>query len=226
LRFSLRLSGPKLRRRLAYLGQSLPISDGLDNSLNDLVFIDNVQFSLVGTFRHDPATFSTPAYLFVPPIPVEKVNNVHCIRYPLTSRLFYWCSDRKGRSVIHKKDWEKFNIPHLEAFEWIGSSWGPSPYKVVRDHLHRRKYPLDGKQYARDYGYSELIHSDPHDPQIAVADVPDRSAGPGGSSESWELVPAVQNPNEDDSFGIIDNETKLGSHSAEMSQVKPDAVGK
>ncbi|KAJ8095802.1 hypothetical protein PM082_022909 [Marasmius tenuissimus] len=224
LRLCLRLPGPPLRHWLAYLSQSLPFSDGLSNPFRDLVFIDYVEISLHGTFYHNPATSSTPAYLFVPPIPFEKVNDVYCIRYPLSSRLFLWCSDPNGRNIIRKKDWAKFNIPHLEVFKWIGSSWGSSQYKVVRDHLQKRNYSLDGKQYAQDYGHPELIHGDPHEIQTAIMDVPHNFVGADRPPTPSESVTAANSSYEDDTLGLIDNETRVKTQTTKLIPVEIGAA--
>ncbi|KAK1219324.1 hypothetical protein PQX77_017964 [Marasmius sp. AFHP31] len=147
-----------LRRRTAYLSQSLPFAEDCDDPVNDLVFIDEVQLSLVGTFQYNPAKSTTPAYLFVPPIPVELVDDVHCIRYPLPDAPFFWCSDPAGHNVICEKDWDTYGIPHLGILTWIGSSWYRKEYETVHDHLRKRNCPLDGRRYAREYGYPELIY--------------------------------------------------------------------
>ncbi|KAK1216422.1 hypothetical protein PQX77_020942 [Marasmius sp. AFHP31] len=158
LHFSLRLPD-LLQCRTAYLSQSVPFKD-CDDALRDLVFIDEVRFSLVGTFHHNPVKCITPVYLFVPPIPVELVNNIYCIRYPPPDALFFWSSDPDGQNVIDEEDWEAYGISQLEIFTWIGSSWHYERYVAVQDHLLRKNCSLDGKQYARDHGYSELVYGE------------------------------------------------------------------
>ncbi|KAK1218065.1 hypothetical protein PQX77_019262 [Marasmius sp. AFHP31] len=148
--------------RCAYLCQSLSFCDDSDD-VRHVVFIDEIGFYLEGAFHDDPTTRSTPAYLFVPPLPTEVINNTHCIHYPLPENLFYWSHDPQGRTAIVEEDWEKFGIPKLSVDGWIGSGWEEYYYAYVRDHLQSGGYVLDGKQYARDHGYPELIHADPRD---------------------------------------------------------------
>ncbi|KAJ8073026.1 hypothetical protein PM082_019894 [Marasmius tenuissimus] len=167
LHFSLRLPD-QLQYQTAYLSQSLSFSDECYNPYSDLALIDEIRLSLVGTFHHDPATSRTPVYLFVPPIPVEQVNNVYSIRYPLLNACFYWSSDPNGRDIIHEQDWEKYGIHHLTLLTWIGTSWHLAQYITAIDHLQNKCYPLDGRRFARDHCYPELVHGDPHDPWVVV----------------------------------------------------------
>ncbi|KAK1215777.1 hypothetical protein PQX77_021615 [Marasmius sp. AFHP31] len=175
LDFGLRIP-QKHRYRLdcAYLCQSLRFCDNSDD-VQEVVFIDEIGFCLEGVFHDDPATCSTPAYLFFPPLPTEYINNTHCIRYPFPTNLFYWSHDLQGRTAINKEDWEKFGIPNLSVREWIGSSWAEHHHAFVQDHLYTGGYELDGKQYACEHGYPELIHADPHDNAIEELICPDNS---------------------------------------------------
>ncbi|KAK1221718.1 hypothetical protein PQX77_015473 [Marasmius sp. AFHP31] len=152
------INGP----RCAFLCQSLRFCDDSED-VTDVVYIDQVGFCLQGTFPVDPTNHSTPAYLFVHPLPTEFINNLHCIRYPFPEKLFYWSHDPQGRNAIAEEDWEGFGIPKLSAREWVGSFWRKEHYAVVREHLCSRSYNLDGKQYAREHGYLELILADPHE---------------------------------------------------------------
>ncbi|KAK1234051.1 hypothetical protein PQX77_002753, partial [Marasmius sp. AFHP31] len=145
----------------AYLCQSLPCRDNSDD-VHYVIFIDQIGFHLEGVFHDDPATYSIPAYLFFPPLPTEYIDNTHCIRYPLPANLFYWSHDLQGRTAINEEDWEKFGIPKLSVQQWIGSTWERDDYACVQDHLHSGGHELDGKRYACDHGYPELIHADPH----------------------------------------------------------------
>ncbi|KAK1222586.1 SCF ubiquitin ligase complex subunit cdc4 [Marasmius sp. AFHP31] len=145
--------------RTAYLGQSLRLYNDCYDA-DDLSFIDDIGFSLVGTFLHDPTACSTPAYLFVPPIPLENIDDMHCIHYPLPGPLFYWSSDPAGTSIIHEEDWETYGIPRLEINLWIGSSLTTTGYECVDDYLRMRGYKSDGKQYARDHGYPKLMRGE------------------------------------------------------------------
>ncbi|KAK1224179.1 hypothetical protein PQX77_012931, partial [Marasmius sp. AFHP31] len=146
----------------AYLNQSLRLYDDSDD-MRDLVYIDQVGFNLKGTFVNYPTTCNLPAYLFVPPLRTEVINNLYCIRHPLPQSQFYWAHDPQGRSVIAEADWKKFGIPKLRVEEWIGTYWDKEDYTMVRDHLCHKNYDLDGGQYAREHGYPELVFADPHD---------------------------------------------------------------
>ncbi|KAK1217236.1 hypothetical protein PQX77_020085 [Marasmius sp. AFHP31] len=111
----------RLQLRCSFLCQSLCFGDDCDD-VRDVVYIDQVGFNLQCTFPVDPTSCSTPAYLFVHPLPTEFINNLHCIRYPLPEEPLYWSHDPQGRNVIAKEDWEKFGIPKLSMQEWIGTS--------------------------------------------------------------------------------------------------------
>ncbi|KAK1235146.1 hypothetical protein PQX77_001638, partial [Marasmius sp. AFHP31] len=206
-----------LRRRTAYVSQSVPFAKDCDDPRNDLVFIDEIQFSLVGTFQYNPAKSTTPAYLFIPPIPVELVDDVPCICYPLPDAPFFWCSDSNGQNVIYQEDWEAYGIPQLEILTWIGSSWDYRQYETVYDHLHKRKYPLDGRQYTREHGYPELVYGDPHNPSITVIEELETTQETGSSSEwseyqgwsSSSLVFASNASNQADNPGDDDGPVAL-----------------
>ncbi|KAJ8094131.1 hypothetical protein PM082_023339 [Marasmius tenuissimus] len=118
---------------------------------------------LGGIFNHDPTAQPTPVYLFVPPIPVEHINGMHCVRYPLPDRLFYWSMDSNGKSVIPEEDWEKYGVPKLKTLIAVGQKWDVAYWSLAAQYLISRDYNRDGKQYARDYGYPELLCDDPHD---------------------------------------------------------------
>ncbi|KAJ8095614.1 hypothetical protein PM082_023020 [Marasmius tenuissimus] len=174
--------------RTAYLSQSVPFLRDHDNIHNDLMFIHDVRFSLVGTFHHWQvlAKSTTPAYLFVPPILAGAVNDVCCIRYPLPNPFFYWCSDPNGHNIIREEDWEAYGIPRLETFTWFGSAWYLLEYKLVQDHLQKNNYPLDGRQYAQNHGYPKLVYGDPHDPLRVVVEELDQLGSLDGPSKSSE----------------------------------------
>ncbi|KAK1219092.1 hypothetical protein PQX77_018196 [Marasmius sp. AFHP31] len=167
LEFSLCLPD-SLRRHTAYLSQSVLFAEDCDDPRNDLVFVEDVRFSLIGTIHYNPANSIIPAYLFVPPLPVETVDNVYCIRYPLPTALFFWCSDPNGQDIICEEDWDTYGIPQLKIFSWIGGWWDWSAYSVVRNHLQKKSYSLDGKRYAQEHGYPELVYGDPHNPSITI----------------------------------------------------------
>ncbi|KAJ8074659.1 hypothetical protein PM082_022237 [Marasmius tenuissimus] len=137
-------------------------SAGVEATYSTSVFIDEVQFSLIGTMPKNP-TSSTPIYLFVPPIPMEHSNGIDSIHYPLVGPLFYWSLDPNGEHMISEEDWEMNGIPKLEVLSWIGASWGIGEYWAVEEHLQTRNYDLDGRKYASEHGYPVLIPGDPFD---------------------------------------------------------------
>ncbi|KAJ8075421.1 hypothetical protein PM082_019759 [Marasmius tenuissimus] len=87
---------------------------------------------------------------------------MYCIPHPLPDPLFYWSWDPKGKTVISEKDWEQSGVPELEVETWVGSFWEDEEYRLIKSHLHTKNYEIDGKQYAQDHGYPELIWGDPH----------------------------------------------------------------
>ncbi|KAK1215598.1 hypothetical protein PQX77_021787 [Marasmius sp. AFHP31] len=202
LHFSLRLPD-LLRRRIAYLSQSIPFAKKCNKPLNDLVFIDEVRFSLVGTFQYNPAKSTTPVYLFVPPIPVKLVDNIYCMHYPLPDTPFFWCSDSNGQNVIYEEDWDTYEIPQLEILPWIGSSWYYHEYEIVHNHLRKKNYPLDGRQYAQEHGYPELVYGDPHNPSITAIEEPDTTQEIGNIAVGNASNQAVT-PGDDDSPVALD----------------------
>ncbi|KAK1235218.1 hypothetical protein PQX77_001566 [Marasmius sp. AFHP31] len=148
--------------KCAFLCQSIHFGNDCDD-VTDIVFIDMVGFRLQGTFPNNPTNCSTPAYLFVHPLPTEFTNNLHCVRYPWPEKLFYWSHNPQGRNTIAEEDWEGFGIPKLSVREWVGSFWRKEHYAVVREHLRSRSCSLDGKQYAREHRHPEMILADPHE---------------------------------------------------------------
>ncbi|KAK1219065.1 hypothetical protein PQX77_018232, partial [Marasmius sp. AFHP31] len=160
LHFGLRIPNNDLRA--AYLCQSLPFYDGC-RDVRHVVCIDLVGFHLKGTFCEDPTTRPKPAYLFIPPLHTELINGLHCFRHSLSRRVFYWSNDPQGRDKIAEKDWERLRIPKLRVQGLIGTHWNDFEYTSVREILHLKNRDSDGKQYARERGYPELIPGDPHD---------------------------------------------------------------
>ncbi|KAK1220062.1 hypothetical protein PQX77_017188 [Marasmius sp. AFHP31] len=160
LHFGLRIPNNDLRA--AYLCQSLPFYDDC-RDVRDVVCIDLVGFHLEGIFCEDPTTRPKPAYLFIPPLHTELINGLHCLRYPLSRNVFYWSNDPQGRDEIAEKDWERLRIPKLSVWGSIGTYWEDHEYAGVWELLHQKNRALDGKQYARERGYPELIPGDPHD---------------------------------------------------------------
>ncbi|KAK1217878.1 hypothetical protein PQX77_019457 [Marasmius sp. AFHP31] len=141
----------------AYLCQSLPYLSSC-NDVKRVVYIDEVGFELKATFHHDPTTSSTPAYLFVPPLPVAIINNMQCVQYPFSRPLFYWSHDPQGKQIIDEEKWKEFEIPRLEMRDLVGSYWSSEQYAFVKEVVMSRNYNLDGRQYAQEHGYPELIH--------------------------------------------------------------------
>ncbi|KAK1220002.1 hypothetical protein PQX77_017250 [Marasmius sp. AFHP31] len=159
LHFGLRIPNNDLR--VAYLCQSLPFYDGC-RDVRDVVYIDQVGFRLEGIFCEDLATRPKPAYLFIPPLHAELINGLHCFRHPLSQNIFYWSNDPRGRDKIAEGDWKRLGIPKLRVRGFIGSYWSYE-YACVRELLHWKSRDSDGKQYAHERGYPELIPGDPHD---------------------------------------------------------------
>ncbi|KAK1230257.1 hypothetical protein PQX77_006658, partial [Marasmius sp. AFHP31] len=145
----------------AFLCQSFDFCDDSED-VGDIVFINQLGFRLKGTFHDDPTSRSTPAYLFVRPLPTEFVNNARCVRYPFPKNSFYWSHDSQGENAIAEEDWKELGIPELSMKGWIGTHWEEEDYNAVQEHLDSRNFDLDGKQYARERGYPELIFADPH----------------------------------------------------------------
>ncbi|KAK1227930.1 hypothetical protein PQX77_009049 [Marasmius sp. AFHP31] len=181
---------PKERNqfRTAYLSQHPSDADAHTR------LIDDIGFSLIGNFSHSP----TPAYLFVPPLHGQYVNGMYCIRHPLPDSLFYWASDPEGKEVIPEGDWERYSIPMLRVRTWIGSHWYRDEYDTVQKHLIQRNYGSDGKGYARDKGYPELILGDPHEGRMTELEVSDedepfRSGSHLTSPSMFSLVNAPNN---------------------------------
>ncbi|KAK1220064.1 hypothetical protein PQX77_017190 [Marasmius sp. AFHP31] len=160
LRFGLRIPNNDLR--VAYLCQSFPFYDGC-HDMQDVVYINQVGFRLKGIFCEDPTTRPKPAYLFIRPLHTELINGLHCFCHSPSQNIFYWSNDPQGRDVIAEEDWERLGIPELRVRGFIGSHWEGYNYAFVRELLHLKNRALDGKQYARERGYPELIPGDPHD---------------------------------------------------------------
>ncbi|KAJ8075347.1 hypothetical protein PM082_019685 [Marasmius tenuissimus] len=87
---------------------------------------------------------------------------MYYIPYPLPDPLFYWSWDPEGKTVISKKEWEQSGIPELEVETWVGFYWYNAEYSLVKSYLCNKNYDVDGKQYAQDRGYPELIGDDSH----------------------------------------------------------------
>ncbi|KAJ8079754.1 hypothetical protein PM082_016576 [Marasmius tenuissimus] len=111
---------------------------------------------------------------------------MYCICYPLPTNLFYWSLDPQGTTAIPKKDWRKYGIPELEVTSLIGSQWNDEQYKSIREYLHRKGYAMDGRQYARDHNYPQLVRSDPH--EAGVADLEELDADDWTNSLHLQLL--------------------------------------
>ena len=106
-------------------------------------------------------TQPTPVYLFVTLVPIERINDImHCVRYPLPGKPFYWLLNPERKDAIPLKDRSKYNIPELESGSLVGSHWFRSYYNGVRTHSRTKHYHSNGKRYARDHGYVELIQGE------------------------------------------------------------------
>ncbi|KAK1215901.1 hypothetical protein PQX77_021476 [Marasmius sp. AFHP31] len=141
----------------AYLCQSLHFLNNCED-VRDVVYVDEVGFQLKATFHYNPMTSSTPAYLFVPPPPIEIIHNMRCVQYPFPNPLFYWSCDPQGEQIIAEENWEEFGIPKLEIEDFVGSYWTSDEYAFVQEHLMSTNYNLDGRRYAQEHGYPELIY--------------------------------------------------------------------
>ncbi|KAJ8095853.1 hypothetical protein PM082_022748 [Marasmius tenuissimus] len=163
IHFSLR-SPNGIRRRAAYLSQSRRLLNDSKAPLHDLAFIDEIRFSLVGTFHVDSERPSrTPVYLFVPPVPVDFTDQVYSIRYPLLDRLFYRSLDLNGKNdILDEEDWKKYGIPKLDIHEWIGTFWASSEYSIVLDYVG------DEMRHAGVHRYPELVWDDSHSSSTPV----------------------------------------------------------
>ncbi|KAK1233960.1 hypothetical protein PQX77_002848, partial [Marasmius sp. AFHP31] len=179
LYFSMRLPvKARTRLRAAYLSQHPAAANILT------YFVDEIGFSLAGDLSHTPSMTARPAYLFVPPLPVDYINGMCCIRHPLPDSLFYWASDPEGKKVIPEESWMDCGIPKLEVEEQMGSYWVDMHYEWVRNHLCDKGYGSDGKQYARDKGYPELLRGDPHDRRMVKLEDPGSDSDESSSSGS------------------------------------------
>ncbi|KAJ8095453.1 hypothetical protein PM082_023223 [Marasmius tenuissimus] len=180
LRFSLCLP-PKDRGqlRVAYLCQSVLLPDRLSHE--DTYFMDEISFSITGSLSCNPLL----GYLFVPPLGAHFIDGMYCISYPFSAPLFYWASDREGKNIIPEKHWDKYGIPKLAVKTWVGSSWGSHEYSAVQDHVRKKGYELDGKQYARAHGYPELIQVDPYDTRIEEMEERFEEESEDNTAKSW-----------------------------------------
>ncbi|KAK1227254.1 hypothetical protein PQX77_009740 [Marasmius sp. AFHP31] len=143
--------------RTAFLCQSLPFLNNCED-VEKVVYINQVRFILTITLHHNPITSSKPTYLFVPPLPIKIINNMHCVPYPLPQPLFFWSHDSQGKEAIAEENWEELGIPELELEHWVGTSWQRRDYDFVYSHLISRDYDLNGREYAREHDYPELIY--------------------------------------------------------------------
>ncbi|KAK1230291.1 hypothetical protein PQX77_006620 [Marasmius sp. AFHP31] len=178
----------RTRLRAAYLSQHPTDANILT------YFIDQIGFSLAGNVSHTLSNTTIPAYLFVPPLRAEYINGMYCIRHPLPNSLFYWASDPEGKGVILEESWMQYGIPKLEVREWMGSRWAKEHYELVRNHPCDKGYGSDGKRYARDKGYPELLRGDPHDRRMVELEDSD-------SNETYCTEPQLTSPS---TFSLVD----------------------
>ncbi|KAJ8075333.1 hypothetical protein PM082_019671 [Marasmius tenuissimus] len=149
--------------------------------------IDEIGFSVAGDFSRGLKPCPTPVYLFVPPLHVEYISEMCCISHPLSGPLFYWSWDPEGKTVISKDDWKQSGIPELEVEMCLGSHWFPNEYGWVKSHLCSTNYGVNGKQYAQDHGYPELIRGDPHNQRTEVLEDTDSNEDLRDSDENGGL---------------------------------------
>ncbi|KAK1215609.1 hypothetical protein PQX77_021781 [Marasmius sp. AFHP31] len=196
LYFSLRLPlNERNHLRVAYFSQH-PSNAGADT-----YFIDEIGFSLVGNLSHTLITSTSPVYLFVPPLGAECINGMYCLHYPLPTSLFYWAYDREGKDVIPKSSWGRYGIPKLELQTLVGSYWWGHEYSMVRQHIFRKTNIWDGKRYAQDHGYPELILGDPwHDIKIESLEDSDRD-------EPYRPISQLKSPSDSAISSIVDTPT-------------------
>ncbi|KAK1221392.1 hypothetical protein PQX77_015799 [Marasmius sp. AFHP31] len=136
---------------------------GIKASYSAKVFIDEISVVITRDFSPN----LPPAYLFVPPLCVTLVNGMYCIPYPLCNPCFYWAIDPAGVNVIPEKEWDNHGISNLAVEIRLGTTWLDFRYSQTRNYMRRKGYePTDGKRYAQDHGYPELIFGDPHDQRM------------------------------------------------------------
>ncbi|KAK1219819.1 hypothetical protein PQX77_017447 [Marasmius sp. AFHP31] len=210
------------QQRTAYLAQSLLFADPQQDLSNNLgkcatitcphstknhfssVCVTEVRYSLVGTIDKGPPS-SPPIYLFVPPVPVQQRSGIYSIQYPLVSPLFYWSFDRNGRQAIPENDWEKHGISRLNMLTWIGSLWDPGVYGTVYNYLWTSNYRSDGRQYAREHGYLELVYGDPHERSVFESDESELPKVTHGSSLSYTTNARTMKHNQSHGTSIVRN---------------------
>ncbi|KAK1222627.1 hypothetical protein PQX77_014522 [Marasmius sp. AFHP31] len=154
------------QHRTAFLCQSLPFLNNREDA-RKVVYVDQVGFTLKATLHHNPTISSKPTYLFVPPLPIKIINNMNCVPYPPPQPLFFWSHDPQGKEAIAEENWEELGILKLELRHWVGSHWFREEYDFVYNHLILRDYDWDGREYAREHDYPELIYGDPYDVRSA-----------------------------------------------------------
>ncbi|KAK1233612.1 hypothetical protein PQX77_003222, partial [Marasmius sp. AFHP31] len=194
LRFSMRIPlDDRDRLRAAYLSQHDSSTAGYTRYL-----VDEIGFSIVGSFDHTPPT-RLPIYLFVPPLCTEYINGMHCLRIPLPD-FFYWTSDPEGRVRLPKEGRGRYcsGIPNLQVETYIGSIWWPSDLEVVTRHLRNKGYESNGRQYARDHGYPELIQGDPHVKRMVELEF----------SDDDKPLPSESQLTSPSTFSLVDTPTK------------------
>ncbi|KAK1218211.1 hypothetical protein PQX77_019112 [Marasmius sp. AFHP31] len=173
IRFTWCLSVDERNRfRAAYLTQSpYVLSDP-----HECTYLDAIGFFLQ-SLDLKPISLANlrclPAYLFVPPLPIEWIDNMRSIHHPPSSPVFYWTFDPEGKHVIQERDWKKYNIPELQVGLSQGSRWEPWIYKTIEHYMHMKGYDSDWKQYARERGYPELVTDSPFDTRLKELSVED-----------------------------------------------------
>ncbi|KAG7094487.1 hypothetical protein E1B28_008085 [Marasmius oreades] len=155
--------------RCAYLSQSLQFFKDIGHpkaSWNSVLLMDEVYFILTGTFTSNFIhNFSTKVYLFIQPllsIAPKQINNMPCLHWPLDSQVYYWSSDSNGKTPIPKENWAQYEIPTLDLYTYIGTSWDQFDYASVEEYLTIKGYDPYSDEYARVHGYQIINLWDPH----------------------------------------------------------------
>ncbi|KAJ8079785.1 hypothetical protein PM082_016607 [Marasmius tenuissimus] len=131
--------------------------------MDDCMFINEIHYNLVGIIPN----FKVPFHgnLNIQLLSTECINNVHCIPIFPSNPLYGWSFGPEFSEPISERGQKMIGLPKLDLKIRIGSAWSWMEYQHIQDHLRAMNYVLDGKQYARNHGYPELIRGDPHDVQ-------------------------------------------------------------
>ncbi|KAF9258370.1 hypothetical protein L218DRAFT_736201 [Marasmius fiardii PR-910] len=128
IKFSLELS-LEVRQQYwtSYITQSFLFHDNQDNS-EDLVFVDEVGFTLIGTFASSPSSLHPPKYLHVSLPHPRNVNG------------------SSGETKIAEADWESYEIPNLRVETHLGSRSNVFSHHTVWEYFEVKNL-LDGGRF-------------------------------------------------------------------------------